>query len=505
MAIEGTRVVFSMGSLHNVSAFDFDDPLSFYSGTGAWGKLEGSGANKHDLIIFNEFEEMTFLPADQVEGIGGVPLSTTKDQVCRFEDTSGNITGSNLSVSDAGTVTIGGFLNLVLANGNITLASAKGINPSTDTDVIINRVRLGPIDNPDHMVLSHEDNHTVSNFCIAHSNAGRTLINTATGLDMLFSVGGQPKIRFSPLGAWEIPPGTEALPALSFILDKDTGIYSSAPDTINVITGATNRLAISSLGLLPTVSILGINGTNILPTYSFNGDTNTGMYRNASDEIGFATGGARRLIIKSTGLRNGINGSAGNPSYSWNDDPNTGIYRIASDRLGFATGGGFRLEIRSTGLENGVVGTATNPSYTWAADNNTGMYRVASDQLGLTTGGALRLLVNNTKITAVDDFEVSDRLIFNQGSNLSISASAITIVTSTHLISNSGTLNTINGTAGDGTDLVLSAAFAQTFTIAHAVGNILTNTGANVVFATLESAYFRYVSGTWRLLNGTNP
>ena len=46
----------------------------------------------------------------------------------------------------------------------------------------------------------------------------------------------------------------------------------------------------------------------------------------------------------------GDNGSPTDPSYTFSSDTNTGIYRVASDRLGFTTGGGLRAEVRSDGI-----------------------------------------------------------------------------------------------------------------------------------------------------------
>jgi len=44
------------------------------------------------------------------------------------------------------------------------------------------------------------------------------------------------------------------------------------------------------------------DGTAPAPPYSFISDTNTGMYRSASDELSFATGGGRRFYLNSSGF-----------------------------------------------------------------------------------------------------------------------------------------------------------------------------------------------------------
>ena len=42
-------------------------------------------------------------------------------------------------------------------------------------------------------------------------------------------------------------------------------------------------------------------GIALMPTVSFTGDTNTGMYASAADELSFSTGGVQRGVINSAG------------------------------------------------------------------------------------------------------------------------------------------------------------------------------------------------------------
>jgi len=54
--------------------------------------------------------------------------------------------------------------------------------------------------------------------------------------------------------------------------------------------------------IAPSGNIYGPNGTAGGPTYNFASDTNTGMYRVGSDQLGFSTGGAVRATVKSDGI-----------------------------------------------------------------------------------------------------------------------------------------------------------------------------------------------------------
>ncbi|MEX0995647.1 MAG: tail fiber domain-containing protein [Flavobacteriaceae bacterium] len=78
-------------------------------------------------------------------------------------------------------------------------------------------------------------------------------------------------------------------------------------------------------------------------------------YIGTSDNVNFIVGtnGTQRFNFTNNGrLRASVNGTAGQPTYSWNDDANTGIWRPAADNLAFSTGGLERMRF----LTNGRVG-----------------------------------------------------------------------------------------------------------------------------------------------------
>ena len=120
--------------------------------------------------------------------------------------------------------------------------------------------------------------------------------------------------------------GSASAASLSFTSsDTDTGIYSSAANTVDITAGgvraasfgttasAVNYLAITpsatttslkltatgtdtniDIELVPkgTGGLLNAVGAVATPSYSFTGDTNTGMYRSAADTVAFAIAGA---------------------------------------------------------------------------------------------------------------------------------------------------------------------------------------------------------------------
>ena len=124
-------------------------------------------------------------------------------------------------------------------------------------------------------------------------------------------------------------------------------------------------------------------GSAASPALTFSTDTDTGLFNRTSGELNFAVGGNWIAAVKPTGLQvyagTGIFnrlGSAAAPSYTFNDDSDTGIYRFTSgsnDHLGISTGGVLRGHFGPAGIQSsGNVYTANTSEFrnfggTWKA------------------------------------------------------------------------------------------------------------------------------------------
>ncbi len=86
--------------------------------------------------------------------------------------------------------------------------------------------------------------------------------------------------------------GAVGAPAFSFVNDSNTGIYSSAANTLDVSTNGVNRLR-----FFPGGGMGAEDGSITVPSYSFVNDPDTGMYSGGANLLAFTTGGVQRLSI----------------------------------------------------------------------------------------------------------------------------------------------------------------------------------------------------------------
>jgi hypothetical protein len=128
-------------------------------------------------------------------------------------------------------------------------------------------------------------------------------------------------------------------------------------DTLNTITA--NATTINTNELTVTAEIEAGNGTAALPAYSFVNDPDTGMFRQGTNAIGFATNGTEDFRITDTQALSVNGGTAALPAFSFSLDNDIGMFRPATNTLGFATAGAEAVRITST---NRLGVNTTNPA-----------------------------------------------------------------------------------------------------------------------------------------------
>ncbi len=121
---------------------------------------------------------------------------------------------------------------------------------------------------------------------------------------------------------------------------------SSAGSLLLLQFGAADRFRIGLTGDVTSQGVYSSAAGSVgVPSYTFNGDSNTGLYSLGADAIGVTTGGVNRLMINNGGVSIGTGvlyapaGTVSAPGLSFNGDPDTGLYRTADNVMNVATNG----------------------------------------------------------------------------------------------------------------------------------------------------------------------
>jgi len=234
--------------------------------------------------------------------------------------------------------------------------------------------------------------------------------------------------------------GTGAAPAFSFSGDTNTGIYRAGADDMVLVAGG--LLVLEAFNNAGVAQALFGDGVVSKPSISFNADVDTGIYRIAADNFGFATNGVYRGGISSTIfntriLMQGPDGTTGGPSFSFENDSDTGMYRVGANTGGLSASATDRLLWDTTGvyIRNGQLkvadGSAGSPGFCFDNDTNTGITRLGSDDIAVIAGGTNVF----EAITAASIFIGNSATTFNFGQ---ASTTVWTIGTTTSATANAG-------------------------------------------------------------------
>jgi hypothetical protein len=179
--------------------------------------------------------------------------------------------------------------------------------------------------------------------------------------------------------------GTAAIPSLSFSGDTNTGVYSIGADSLGISTGGTLRATISTALFEVTTDAM----FDAPVTLSDNSITR--LLFNTTDAL---------LDEKLWELRS--NNAGQFFGFTRTDVDGTGATWLQVDRTGTVvdsvTISGTAVSF--TGVLRVADGAVGSPAIGFTSDTDTGFYRVAADAFGITTGGALRFTVGSSAITA---------------------------------------------------------------------------------------------------------
>ncbi len=228
------------------------------------------------------------------------------------------------------------------------------------------------------------------------TTAGTNYLGTADAVDLRFKTGATDRWNISNANNGQLQSyalGTNLLPSYSFQSDQNTGMFSSGADALDFTTGGTSRFRIPNANQVHALSL----GTAALPFYSFNADANTGLFSSGADALDFSTNGNARFRIPNADQVHALSlGNQGAPFYSFAADTNTGIFSSGNNNVDFSTGGTARFRIPDADQVHALSrGTAAAPFYTFSQDilNNTGMFSSSENNLDFSTFGNARFRI----------------------------------------------------------------------------------------------------------------
>ena len=202
------------------------------------------------------------------------------------------------------------------------------------------------------------------------------------------------------------PNGTGAV-EISGAYKLPTAVTGVNDYVLTAQTDGSTAWAASGGGGGVTFPLEGSAGTVTSPTYSFSSESNTGMYFPAAAELGFSVNGVERMKLKNNALEAysfQVTGTdtAATPGYSFDPDSDTGIFSLVNNTLSLSTGSSERLRVGTSGEiliggsaagTSGQVFTSGGPSAppTWETPSGGGSGLSATEgipQVGLPTTGS---------------------------------------------------------------------------------------------------------------------
>lgn len=132
------------------------------------------------------------------------------------------------------------------------------------------------------------------------TTAGTNFIGTTDVADFRFRTGGLDRLNISNSNNGQLQTyssGSAALPVYSFQSNTNTGLFSSSANNVDFSTNGIARFRIPNADQVHALSL----GTAALPFYSFNGQTTTGIFGVATNTLAFSTAGSQRMTISNTG------------------------------------------------------------------------------------------------------------------------------------------------------------------------------------------------------------
>ena len=260
------------------------------------------------------------------------------------------------------------------------------------------------------------------------------------------------KITISDLLKSGFGPGTVSLPSFSFIGDPDTGIYSPGANQFAVTTGGTQRLLIDASGNTTIQGDLTVNGTTTTVS------SNTLSIKDKNIEIAVVS-----TPTDTTADGGGITlKGATDKTLTWVDSTDCWTFNQAL---------------------NLTAGTAGAPALVFNGDVNSGLFQPGADSLAIATAGTQRVTVDSSGRVGIGTSSPQSELTVRGSTpQITLEPTADTQNCRLQFCTTDGTIQTaIQAGGGEGTDI----KFVNTTTSSETVrikgnGNVGIGTSTNL-------------------------
>jgi len=196
-----------------------------------------------------------------------------------------------------------------------------------------------------------------------------------------------------PSGAQIVRSGTNGYTYLGW-LNTTSGENTNEPTRIYTNNGGTDSFvrymtpANFRAKVIDGNYIAAHNGAQASPGFRFNSSTSSGMYYN-SNYLGLTFQGAWKLLCYSGYVRTSVpinvtDGTAAKPTFTFQSDTDTGMYRKAANKLGFSAGGNEIAYVATDGIH--LTGSTTNGHW-YRIDGSKGGWYCAGASTGMWVGG----------------------------------------------------------------------------------------------------------------------
>jgi hypothetical protein len=195
-------------------------------------------------------------------------------------------------------------------------------------------------------------------------------------------------------GNLALPAGAAGTPSLNF--GGNSGLYGSA-SAVNFSVSGTVRMMMSASVITPTIPLRAFDGTMAAPTYSFNSESGSGVYRKAAGVIGLSMGGGDAMTWAATGKITTAagpvlhaDGTVAAPAMAWTSQAAMGWYRSGASVRNYTTDGALIER-----LDSSATNSTTLQLYPREAYANTELRLYAHPVTNTTTNSVASLTAYN--------------------------------------------------------------------------------------------------------------